>query len=463
MQLVKSTIPKEINTLYIKYVALIGFFFGIYSTAFSQDNSPYSRYGIGDLVPPTHIINRGMGGISAGYRDLLSINFNNPASYSAFQTFRELKSKKIVSGRAILDIGMNFENRTLREPAPAAKFAASNALFSYVQIGVPLKSNWGLSFGLRPVSRISYKITQSERLKDPNTQQPIDSAVTQYEGDGGAYLASVGTGFKIKNLSLGINAGYLFGKKDYKTKRSLINDTVNYLQANYETNTSFEGLHFTIGAQYKLQLNKDVSVTLGAYGDWGQQVNASKDIVRETFYYDAALGDTRLDSVSDQRNVKGKILFPTSYTVGFVTEKAPQGKEGGWMFGIDFTQQNWSSYRFYGQADLVQNSWQLKVGGQLHPAPKRNYFSNVAYRAGFFIGPDYIRVKEKLPQLGITFGVGLPIVNYNRLSPGQFSVINLAFEYSKKGNNDNLLKENMFRVSVGFSLSDLWFGKHKYE
>ena len=183
MQLAKSITPKKINSLHTKTWLLTGLFFFTISTAFSQDNSPYSRYGIGDMVPPTHIINRGMGGISAGYNDFLAINFNNPASYSSFQTLKEAKSKKLVSGRTILDIGVNLENRTLQEPSSSAeKFKASNALFSYVQVGLPLKVNWGMSFGLRPVSRISYKIIRNERLKDPNTGLPIDSAVTQFQG-----------------------------------------------------------------------------------------------------------------------------------------------------------------------------------------------------------------------------------------------------------------------------------------
>ena len=44
--------------------------------SFSQDNSPYSRYGLGDIVPSTNVNSRGMGGISSAYSDFLSINFN---------------------------------------------------------------------------------------------------------------------------------------------------------------------------------------------------------------------------------------------------------------------------------------------------------------------------------------------------------------------------------------------------
>ena len=59
--------------------------------------------------------------------------------------------------------------------------------------------------------------------------------------------------------------------------------------------------------------------------------------------------------------------------------------------------------------------------------------------------------------------MGLPIANYNRLAQGQYTLINLAIEYNKRGNNSNLLKDDLFRVSLGLSLSDLWFIKRKYE
>ena len=106
---------------------------------------------------------------------------------------------------------------------------------------------------------------------------------------------------------------------------------------------------------------------------------------------------------------------------------------------------------------------QLRVGGQLRPKPAENYFSNVAYRAGFFVGTDYVNVGKELPQFGLTFGLGLPIANYSAISRSQFTVVNLGFEYSKRGKNDNLLKENLFRISAGLNFSDLWFNKRRYD
>src|SRR5258705_8949619 len=90
----------------------------------AQENSPYSRYGLGDFVPNQSILNRGMGGIGAGYVDYdkrydlkdqypksQDVNFLNPASYSKL---------RITS----FNLGFEIDSRTLRSPAQANKFTA---------------------------------------------------------------------------------------------------------------------------------------------------------------------------------------------------------------------------------------------------------------------------------------------------------------------------------------------------
>ena len=132
------------------------------------------------------------------------------------------------------------------------------------------------------------------------------------------------------------------------------------------------------------------------------------------------------------------------------------------MFGADYTQNKWSEYRFFGQKDSVEDSHLFNIGTQFSPRPKENYFSRVSYRFGLFTGQDYIKVQNKLPVSGATLGMALPI-RPSRLAPNQFSVVNLSMEFIKRGNNDNLLKENLFRFSLGFNPTDFWFGKRKYE
>jgi hypothetical protein len=307
------------------------------------------------------------------------------------------------------------------------------------------------------------------------TGNPIDSAETSFKGEGGAYLSSIGTGFTIfkkfrqkklmeERLNAGITMGYLFGEKDYSVRRRLINDSIAYNAANYETQTNFNGLHFTAGLQYQIPLDTNLVLTLGAYGNWGQNLDASRDIIRETYIFDENIGNVRLDSVSDRRDIKGVLRMPAMYTFGFLIQKYPvPNKHSGYIIGADFSHQQWSEYRIYGEKDSVQNKWDLRVGGQFNPTPRpSNYFSNVSYRAGFSFGPDYIRVGQKLSQFSASVGLGLP-VNRSSQAPNQVSIINVAFEYFKRGTNDNLLKENMYRLSIGLALSDFWFIRRKYD
>jgi hypothetical protein len=465
----KSTTSKKINVLGVLRIAFCSILIALTLPVFSQDNSPYSRYGLGDVVPSTNVNGRGMGGISAGYNDVLSINFNNPASYGSFQTLKELTAKKIAKGRAILDIGLNFENRTLREPSNTEKFSASNALFSHVQVGVPLRPNLGLSFGLRPISRVSYKMSRVGTGIDPDSGRPVDT-LTSNEGDGGAYLASLGLGYKIplnkaktRSISFGINGGYLFGRQDYSTRISLFDSSLVYTSGNFQTKTSYGNIYFNGGVQYETFFKQGYRLILGVHGNFKQQLNGSRDIIRETYFFDESSGNVRIDSVLDQKNIHGKITYPGSYTAGFVFEKFVKANAAGWLIGVDYVQNKWSDYRIYGQSDpAVRDKWEIRAGAQLTPVPKANYFSNVAYRVGAFFGPDYIYVNQKLPVFGASFGMGLPLRNFNRQNE-QYTLINLAFEFIKRGNNDNVLKENLFRVSAGFSLSDLWFTKRKYD
>ena len=343
-----------------------------------------------------------------------------------------------------------------------------------MQVGIPLRQNWGLSFGLRPVSRISYKIGKLDFINDPITGQPIDSAYTENNGDGGSYLASIGTGFTVfrklssgietQNLSLGVNTGYFWGKKDYSTRITLLNDSIDYYRGNFQTRTNYGNVYFNAGLQYKVRLSekKRTYLTFGANGNWEQKLNGKQDIIRETYVVDPSQGNVRLDSVRVLSDIEGEIIFPASLTIGLMYEKLPQPKQAGWIIGLDFIQTKWDDYRFYGVKELVADKWELRLGAQLRPVPGKNYFSNVAYRAGFFTGPDYIKAAGDITQTGISLGFGLP-VSISRQAPNQATFVNLAFEYIKRGGNDDLLKENLFRISLGFSLSDIWFIKRKYD
>ncbi|RYY98625.1 MAG: hypothetical protein EOO11_07480 [Chitinophagaceae bacterium] len=453
------------------------------TVAGAQGNSPYSRFGLGDVAPNTHIVNRGMGGVSIAdanqpqdvrYSDRLRVNFSNPASYSSFFGFTQARNpKKLTSGRVLLDVGVYTENKTLREPARADKFTSSDLNISYVQIGIPLRKGWGLAIGLRPLTRVSYMIQDRRRIFN-ETGGNIDSVYTEYNGDGGAFLPTIGTGVAIGNLSIGANMGYLFGNREANTVRYFENDTVVYYHGLRRTNTTFGKLYFDFGAQYYIELNKARGqfIRLGATGNMKQDLNATQRLTVGTFTLDP--NTTLTDTVYKTSNDKGTIVYPASYSAGFlvggdIVKPGPDAVEkrnirwGFWQAGADLVINKWSQYRYFGARDNVSDNVIVRVGGQIRPNLTAAYLSRITYRAGFYTGRDYINTGGNLPIWGASAGLGIPFGNFSNLTRNQITTVNLAFEYNNRGNNQNALKESNFRLSLGLNLSDFWFVKRKYD
>lgn len=405
------------------------------------ENSPYSRYGLGDQLPQNNIVTRGMGGVTAAYYDYQSINFRNPASYSKLRL-------------TTFDFGLELDSRTLRVIDPPRKFSSSSPNISYLQLGFPLskKGNWGMNLGLNPVTRINYKLERRERLPG------IDSANTIFEGNGGAYQVFAGTGVSVKSFSIGFNAGYMFGSKEYSAERYFIPDSadVSYYPSSSKTHVSYGGLFLQGGVQYNLKLNKTASLQFGAYGSLKRELNGTKDMAIET-YSPSERGNLRIDSIY-VNDLSGKVVNPASYGAGLVFNKHDK-----WMIGADFSTAKWSEYTFFNEKDSVQDSWKFHLGGQVVPnaMSAKSYWSRVAYRAGFSYGQDYIRVNGDLPIWTVSLGAAFPMrrATYSN----QYSVINTAVEFGQRGNNLNVIRENFLRVSIGLSLSDIWFIKRQYD
>ncbi|MBO9573152.1 MAG: hypothetical protein J7497_13255 [Chitinophagaceae bacterium] len=425
-----------------KKIKLLGIFTVLVSLAQAQtDNSPYSRYGLGNQTPGTNVMLRGMGGLGAAYSDILSVNFTNPASYSRLK-------------RTTFDFAVELDSRTLREIDPPQKYTVNTPIITYLQFGLPLSKtrNWGMNIGLRPVNNINYQILKSERLEG------IDSVRTLYQGNGGAYEVYTGTGFGIGKLSLGFNIGYLFGNKNYSSSRTFVPDSSNvfYLPARYSNETSYGGFFGMAGAQYTITLAKKNMLRLGAYGRVKREFNAHDN--RKVFTYTETQNGTAEIDVVTNDTISGKITYPSSYGFGAIYHSGEK-----WLLGVDFAQAKWSEYRYFGAPDSVQDSWKLSVGGQVVPnatSPK-SYWGRVTYRAGISFGQDYVKVGNSLPVWTASFGLGLPLRPPSYTN--QFSIINTTFEFGKRGNDSNSLTENFFRISLGLTLSDIWFIKRKYD
>ncbi len=414
--------------------------------SFSQINSPYSRYGLGDVNMSGNALNRGMGGLTSAYTDLQSVNFLNPASYSNIKW-------------VTFDVGTEIESRTMRNAAETGKYTSGNFSFNYVTLGLTIskKHNVGLVLGLRPATRINYQIQTAER---PSFG---DSMLSLYEGQGGTYKAFVGLAKKWGGFSIGANFGYHFGQQDINTRRIITADSINtsYYKGNSATSTSLGNIFLEGGIQYQATLKKDMYLQIGGTYNLQNNLNGSRDVLRETFDYDANGGTYSIDTVYQATGQKGKITFPASYTAGIILQKA-----NAWMLGLQYDGAMWSKFSNYGQKEQLANSSLFRIGGQIIPDyTSQQVLKRISYRAGAYYGKDYVNIGgNQLPVYAVTLGAGIPIYHNNYALRQYLTTINLGLEFGMRGNDKAALKENFFRLHVGFSLSDLsWFQKRRYD
>ncbi len=455
---------QSVNSICRRFIFFLFLFILITTAGWSQVNSPLSRFGLGDLQPTQSITTLGMGGLGAAYFNGQVINNNNPASYGALRL-------------VTYDVGISMDSRSLRSANPVGKYNATNLEPAYLQLGIPLSSKRELAmvFGIRPKANVSYSLSTTV---PGGFEENQDSVQNLFEGNGGLYDIFGGIGKRWKNFSLGVNVGYEFGKKDITTRVGILDTAYNYFKSNSETNTHYWGIYVNPGFAYLIGLGShtdpttkvtsNYSIQFGGSATLSHTMKANQKLTRETFVYDGISGaPVRIDSVYVIPNILGDIKVPLSYTGGFMVYKVLSNAYmtiNKWAFGVDYSAGQWSDYRFYNAKDLTVNNWMIHAGGEFSPDPLNGtkFWSRAIYRFGFYTGKDYLDIDGNGYKISaFTLGAGFHLRKKNYTN--QFTMLNTAFELGKRGTKVNNLTQNFMRLSVSFSLSDIWFIKRKYE
>ena len=408
--------------------------------------SPYSMYGIGNLETLGSQNSLAMGGIAIGDRNSSYINWVNPAAVTA----REERAFMLDFGVTQKDIFYFADASTSIEDTDTGMLHSVNNLFNihHIILSLPIGKRVAFKAGIMPFSATGYQFVSREY----SDEVLLEMGDVEYKkaGKGGIYQIVLGGGWKIlDNLSIGVDGLYYLGNTVHASSTDFTTNS-HYRQITRSWTSVSRGLGAKAGIQYTLDFKNDLALTLGATYKIGSTMGGDfADLI-------TASSSSSVDTIANNiKNLDYKI--PAEIGAGFTLRKTDK-----WMFGFDYTMQDWSKTTFDnapGINVLTQRSQSFRLGGEFIPSKYdiRYYFKNVTYRGGLYYNQGYIAVNNTpINSYGLTFGASFPFNN-------RHTSIALSVDLGQMGTlANNLVRENYVKINVGLNLFDLWFHKTLY-
>jgi len=405
------------------------FLFSISLSVLSQNNtnSPYTRFGYGEISDANSGDQKAMGGTALGARLKNGINPVNPASYSV-----------VDSMTFMFDFGLGgliskFSDTNGRK-------TSFNSNLEYITMLFPLAKNIGFSAGLLPYSFSGYNFYNTDTLSLDNFQGKADTVTYKrsFYGSGGISQIYAGLSLNLFNhISVGANAYYMFGS--LSNYRSLtFNQSSDYYSTQQRNSIDINNFRFRYGLQLYNTFASKHEINLGFIYENKALVNGKFSQITSGVLTDSVL------PIND-------FEMPTVYGGGlrYTYDKKL-------TLAADYVMHKWGEARYFGKTDSLVNRAKYYFGAQYVPDYRgRNYFDRVQFRAGFNISNPYYKIGNGMPPLnfGITFGMGFPLKNSN-------TIVNTSFEYGKIGAT-GLLREDYLKFTLNATFNENWFFKRK--
>ncbi len=402
----------------------------------NNTNSPYTRYGYGDLSDQSFGNSKAMGGIAFGLRDGAQINPLNPASYTAIDSLT-----------FIFEGGVSLQNMNIS--GGGVKLNAKNSSFDYLAMQFRLHPKIAMSIGLLPFSNVGYSVSESNEATETSPY-----STKSLTGEGGLHQLYVGAGVKVlKNLSVGVNASYFWGDitrsltQLYPNKAS----AYSYIRQNAVSVSDYK---LDFGLQYTQEFNKKHSATIGAVYSPKHKLNNDYTVTTQA-------------SSTVSQDWDATLEVPNTFGVGFT-----YNYDKRLTVGLDYSLQQWSKTKFGVNTsdDAVREDFdetytycdrhKISVGAEYIPnLIGRSYLSHIKYRLGAYYTTPYYKIggKDAAREYGVTAGFGLPV-------PRSRSILSISGQFVRvSGQESTFVNENIFRVSIGLTFNERWFFKRRVE
>lgn len=400
------------------------------ANAQSTTNSPYTRYGLGELTDQAFAHNAAMGGIGYALRSNEQINIMNPASYSAVDSLSFM-----------FDVGMGLRSSNYQENG--YKTNAKNASFDYLAMQFRLHPRVGFALGFTPYSNVGYNFYQTYDIENSD-----DVTLTNtFYGDGGLQQIFGGLGFKIlDNLSIGANIGYFYGSLDYQTAATFSNGGDQTLTYN---NISINSYIANFGLQYTQKLNKANQITLGLVYGLGHDLKSTEE-------KSIQVTDGSNYSEVTKETIKNSYGIPNTIGAGLTWQH-----KQNLTVGVDYTLQQFENVKYNNLTDFYKDRTKVAAGIEFLPNRLgRGYLSRIRYRAGGYYSSSYLKLPqyEGPKEWGVSAGLGLPL----RLFQQNYSILSITGQYIRVVPSvKDMLSENRFALKIGLTFNEHWFMKWK--
>ena len=412
--------------------------FFLFTEAQAQSSaSTYSALGIGDFNYSGLTHNQAMGGLGISYGNAWNPNVVNPA----------LSTKNTIFN---FEAALNY--RKIAADNGTEKSDVDGGGLSYIAFSLPVKVNKAtVGLGLNQLTSVNYRLLIQSPVSNTDIQ-----ALNSIKGDGGISEAYLSYGMIVaKNLSLGLQASYLFGSTIRTDQLALFDKEATQvgITTEYYERLTVSDVGLKGGAYYFLPLNEKSKLHIGAIYQHLGHVNG-KAFAKLASFGQASNPDSDGDLIANDE--PGTIYIPDRFGFGVSYEK-----NNKLVIGLEGQFQDFKKYKSL-LDDPLQLKEAVKIGLGLQITPDYLAIDNGLKRGTYRIGLEYQQTpyylnETNINDLGINFGASLPV--------NQLSLLNLAVKVGQRGTTNNgLIRESYVNFTLGLSLNDnSWFYKRVFE
>ena len=372
-------------------------------------SSPYSMFGIGELVTGSNGANAGMGNVAIGMRGTKLINMDNPAGLSGVDSCRLLADVYVFA---------KWENYY----SGGDKNDAFTGNFSGMSLAGRMVPRWYAGVGLSPYSVVGYYFQTKEELEG----SPGDYYTSTFQGNGGFSKIHLTNAFlPFPFLSVGVNIGYVFGNmKNIETQSSM----------EISEEMSGQAWSFDLGVQYMRRLSEELEWVLGATYSFSTEMKLAKE-------------RTLTDSYSEQSLQKSNVRMRLPQKIGIGTSLTCKKM----TYALDYQFNQYENLHSDDNRVVFRNSHEWRAGFCYHP----NGFSSapiwkrMEYKLGAGISTSYyLNLQDKSGWTWrATVGLGFPVWN------GQ---LNVSAYYDRVSYSPAAINQHVAGVILSLTLSELF-------